>query len=312
MEISEKLNIVSSFLGGFHKVGHEYLYHCPFCNHHKKKLSLNFEKGKYKCWVCDVHGNIRKLVKKKATLEVFQRWKQYDNEIDLSTNMDDLFSDKTENVEEILSLPENFITLTSNINHLTHIKYINYLKKRGLSKQDILFWKIGFCTDGEYKDRVVVPSFNKDGNLNYFIGRNITGDKFAKYKQPQASKDIIFNELFIDFDQDIVLVEGIFDAIKAGQNSIPLLGSTLREESVLFQKIVGYDSTVYLALDPDANKKENEILKKLINYGVETYKIYVDPYKDVGDMPHEEFLKRKEQASLITYDTLLQKELEFI
>lgn len=310
MEISEKLRIVESFLGDYHKTGNEYLYFCPFCKHHKRKMSLNFAKGKYKCWVCDISGNIRKLVRKKANYESFQKWKMLDGEVDLNTNLDDLFAESVETNEEILSLPEKFVSLTSNEELISRKKALSYLKKREIDQQDILFWKIGFCFDGEYKDRIVVPSFNTNGDLNFFIGRSITGSKFNKYKLPQASKDIIFNELSIDFDHDITLVEGVFDAIKAGHNSVPLLGSTLREESRLFQKIVGYDTAVYMALDPDATKKENQIIRTLINYGVETYKIDILPYKDAGEMSKQEFQKRKQSAKLMTYETLLQQELE--
>jgi len=310
MEIPEKLSILDSFLGECHKAGNEYLYYCPFCKHHKKKLSVNLFKGKYKCWVCDVAGNVRKLVRKKATYENFQKWKLLDGEIDLDTNLDDLFADAPEAHEEVFSLPEKFVTLTNKSSSLAYAKSLNYLKRRGVTHEDILYWKIGFCFDGEYKDRVVFPSFNANGDLNYFIGRTVTGDKFAKFKQPQASKDVIFNELYIDFDNDITLVEGIFDAIKAGHNAIPMLGSTLREESKLFQKIVGYDTTIYMALDPDAKKKESEIIRKLINYGIEVYKIDILPYKDAGEMTKEEFQKRKACARLMTYDTLLQQELE--
>jgi len=310
MEISEKLNIIDSFLGDHHKTGNEYLYFCPFCKHHKKKLSLNFLKGKYKCWVCDVAGNIRKLVRKKGTFEMFQKWKMLDGEIDLDTNLDDLFADKEEVSEEIFVLPEKFVSLTGKEHPLSHTKPINYLRKRGLTEEDILYWKIGFCFDGEYKNRIVFPSFNSTGELNYYVGRTITGEKFNKFKMPSASKDIIFNELYIDFDSDIILTEGIFDAIKAGQNAVPLLGSTLREESRLFQKIVGYDTAVYLALDPDAKKKENELIKKFINYGIETYKVQISPYKDAGEMTKEEFRKRKAEAKQMTYETLLQQELE--
>jgi DNA primase len=273
-------------------------------------MSLNFAKGKYKCWVCDVSGNIRKLVRKKANYENFQKWKLLDGEVDLNTNLDDLFAETVEMGEEILSIPEKFVSLTNNEELISRKKALNYLKKREIDQQDILYWKIGFCFDGEYKDRIVIPSFNINGDLNYFIGRSITGSKFNKYKLPQASKDIIFNELNIDFDHDIILVEGIFDAIKAGQNSVPLLGSTLREENKLFQKIVNYDTAVYMALDPDATKKENEIIRKLINYGVETYKIDILPYKDAGEMSKQEFQKRKQNAKLMTYETLLQQELE--
>ena len=310
MEISEKLRIVESFLGDYRKVGEEYLYYCCFCKHHKKKLSLNYSKGKYKCWVCDLSGNIRSLVRKKANYENFQKWKMLDGEVDLNTNLDDLFAEQAESGEEILSLPDNFYTLTSKEQTIPKTQALNYLKKRGITEHDIIFWKMGVCFDGEYKGRIVFPSFNIKGDLNYYVARTYTGAKFNKYKLPEASKDIIFNELNLDFDHDIILVEGIFDAIKAGQNAVPMLGSTLREESRLFQKIVGYDTPVYMALDPDATKKENQIIRTLINYGVETYKVDILPYKDAGEMTKEEFQKRKTEAKRMTYETLLQQELE--
>ena len=124
-------------------------------------------------------------------------------------------------------------------------------------------------------------------------------DDWKKYKNPAASKDIIFNHLYLDFDEDMVIVEGAFDAIISGPNSVPLLGSTIREESRLFQEIVKKDTAVYIALDSDAQKKEDRIIKLLLKYGIEVYKVDTSGYEDVGVMPKELFNKRKNEASLI-------------
>lgn len=310
MDISEKLSIVETFLGSPKRIGNEYLYYCPFCNHHKRKLSLNFEKGKYKCWICDVSGNIRKLVKRKASYETFLRWKKVDGIIDITVDLESLISGDNEKKEEnYISMPEHFCTLTSNKKSLGLTKPLNYLRSRGLDAEDILYWKIGFCTDGDYKGRVIIPSFGITGVMNYFVGRSITREKYGKYMNPTASKDIIFNELYVDFDSDIIITEGVFDAIKSGKNSIPLLGSTIREESRLFQKIIKYDSTVFLALDADAKEKENSIMKTLVQYDIEIYKINISPYKDVGVMDKQEFQRRKQEATLITRDKLLEMEM---
>ena len=72
--------------------------------------------------------------------------------------------------------------------------------------------------------------------------------------------------MFVDWSSDIVLVEGVFDAINAGRNSVPILGSTLNQNSVLLRKIVKEDAGVYGALDPDAKKKELEIIKTLLDF----------------------------------------------
>jgi DNA primase len=162
---------------------------------------------------------------------------------------------------------------------------------------------MGYCFDGLYRGRVVIPSFDDDGDSNYFIARSYTKDSY-KYKNPPASKDIVFNELFIDWNDDLVLVEGVFDAIRAG-NAVPILGSTLRSDSRLLRKIVFNDTPVYMALDPDAADKERRIIETLLRYDVELYKIDVAGYEDVAEMPREVFLQRKKNAAFIDRDNYL-------
>jgi len=184
---------------------------------------------------------------------------------------------------------------------------LNYLESRGIYKQDIIKWKIGYCDDGDFGSRVIIPSFGLGGKANFFIARSY-GDDWRKYKNPQASKDIIFNELYLDFDEDMILVEGVFDAIKAGENAVPILGSTLRERSRLFQEIVENDTPIYIALDPDVDRKTLRIIKLLLEYDIEVHKINILPYNDVGEMSRDQFLKRKEDATFIkSYDYLINE-----
>ncbi len=150
---------------------------------------------------------------------------------------------------------------------------------------------------------MVVPSFDDEGTVNYFIARSYNGDSY-KYKNPRASKNVVFNELFTDWNADLVLVEGVFDAIVAG-NAVPILGSTLRRDSRLVRKIVYNDTPVYLALDPDAADKERRIIKMLQQYDIELYKIDVRGYEDVGSMPKAVFSERKNNASFIDADNYL-------
>ena len=124
---------------------------------------------------------------------------------------------------------------------------------------------------------------------------------------PKVKKDIIFNELYLDWDSDLIVVEGVFDAIVAGPNSVPILGSTLKESSRLFRKIVENDTSVYLALDPDAEKKTRTIVKKLLEYGIEVRKINIAPHNDVGEMTKQEFKNHFDDAELITEDNYLLK-----
>ena len=180
----------------------------------------------------------------------------------------------------------------------------NYLRSRGLTKKDIVRWKIGYCDSGKYAGHVVVPSFGLSGYCNYFVARSCTGS-WRKYLNPSVSRNIIFNHLYLDFDTDLVIVEGVFDAIVAGPNSVPLLGSTLREASALFQEIVKNDTPIYIALDSDAEKKSNKLIKDLLQYGIEISIIDINPYSDVGEMSKEEFEKRKSAAKVINSEYYL-------
>ena len=156
-------------------------------------------------------------------------------------------------------------------------------------------WKIGYCPTGKYGGRIIIPSFNVNGQPNYFIARSYVGHRM-KYLNPPISKNVVFNELFVDWDEPVVLVEGLFDAIIAGQNAIPILGSTLREESKLFQAIVLNDSPVYLALDEDAKKKQDYMIRSLFKYDVDIRVIDTSNVEDVGSMTREQFLSRMSQA----------------
>ena len=173
----------------------------------------------------------------------------------------------------------------------------------------MLKWRIGFCPSGEYGGRVIVPSFDDSGDLNYFMARSYS-NQFPKYKNPPASKDFIFNELMIDWDRPVTIVEGVFDAIIA-ENSIPLLGSTLSERSKIFSKIIKNCKEVYLALDSDASDKEMKIIKKLMEYGIITYKVDTSGYEDVGEMSKEVFQKKKDEALILTEANYLYKRLDF-
>ena len=303
-----KYSILSAALGDCTKSSNELLFYCPFCKHHKKKLSVNLLTNNYKCWVCDIRGtNVRRLLKTRLSYSQLYEWDKMNNVVDLGQLDSNIFQDKAEIAKEIVDLPKEFTSLANKNPPITSRIALKYLYDRGLTKEDIVLWKIGFCSSGEYAGRIIVPSFDLNGNCDYFVARGY-GKQYPKYMNPNVSKDIVFNELFIDWNKDIILVEGVFDAMKA-KNAIPLLGSTLNQKSNLFKKIVYYEPDVYIALDPDAEKKASQLIENLIQYDLNLYKIDVSGFGDVGEMTKEEFLRRKESATLINDDWLLESQL---
>ena len=298
--ITEKVKIVNDVLGSCYKQGTEHLYTCPYCNHHKKKFSINFDINVFKCWVCDIRGrDIRRIVRRFGSFIKLKEWDKVSGIIDFSSMQFDLFAEEESTVPQRLDLPSEFKTLTGKHSVVDRIP-LSYLSNRGIDTYDLLQYKIGYCSEGEYKGRVIVPSFDINGYVNYFIARSYMGD-WLRYKNPNVSRDIIFNELSIDWDSDVILVEGVFDAIVAG-NAVALLGSTLREESILFQHIAKNDSSVFIALDPDAEKKALSIAKVLMRYDVEVWKIDVPEGEDVSSIGKERFAKLKNNAVLMRDD----------
>lgn len=306
--MSSKISILKKVMGSCYHSGDEVLFFCPKCKHHKKKLSVNLDKNKYKCWICDYRGNsVRRLIRRFGSFTDQQEWAKLDNTIEVAS-FDDVFSTEQEveeNVEQVIDLPEEFKTLCSSNLSLATKPILKFLYERGLTRNDIIKWKIGYCATGEYKDRVIIPSFNEDGNVNYFIARTY-GRDWMKYKNPPANRNIVFNELYVDYNNDLVIVEGAFDAIVA-ENAVPILGSSLRDDSKLFQKIVEHDTPVYIALDPDVETKAMRLIKKMLTFDIEVYKIDIKPYGDVGEMTKREFQKRKSEAQLMTPDSFLER-----
>jgi len=308
MDKKEAKKILHGTLGSYLDKGNELLFRCPSCNHHKRKFSVNLDKNVFKCWVCDYRGrSLRRIVRRFGSYTQLQKWDQITNRSDLERFADLFMEPERGESDQKLELPQEFISLCSNKIPATGTYALRYLQKRGVSYADILKWKIGYCFSGEYRNRIVIPSFDHEGDVSYFIARSYSGDSY-KYKNPRASKDIAFNELYIDWNSDLVLVEGVFDALVAG-NAVPILGSTLRKGSKLLREIVRNDTPIYIALDPDAADKERKIIKTLLEYDIEMYKIDISGYEDVGSMTKQQFEQRKNNATIIDNDNYLLLDL---
>ena len=305
MSSEKKVEILKRVLGAPYIKGDEYLYYCPKCDHHKKKLSINIVKNVFKCWVCDWSSkNIYRIISRYGDYRSKSEWKNFTQEINIQNLSDQLFAPAAVPQPQKMSLPKEFISLANKNLPSTSVRPLNYLESRGLNKGDIVRWKIGYCTTGLYAGRIVIPSFDDEGDINYFVTRSYDNN-WRKYLNPGASKNIIFNSLYLNFDQNLTIVEGVFDAVKAGDNTIPLLGSTLTERSKLFYEIIKNDTPIYLALDSDAEKKANKLIALFLKYDIETYKIDIAPYNDVGEMSKEEFNSRKETAVLLNSNNYL-------
>ena len=136
-----------------------------------------------------------------------------------------------------LSLPDEFTPLWNPSKSFGYGYAMSYLKDRNVTMDDIIRYNIGYCDKGIYKDRVLVPSYDKDGRVNFFSARAYHEGNSYKYMLPPWPKDIIGFELFVNWNYDYVTVtEGVFDAITIKNNAIPLFGTIMSNQ--LKEKII--------------------------------------------------------------------------
>tara|TARA_Y100000310_G_scaffold333012_1_gene409702 strand:- start:1560 stop:2330 length:771 start_codon:yes stop_codon:yes gene_type:complete len=194
---------------------------------------------------------------------------------------------------------KNFRLLASQKNSLDpDIKAtLRYVANRGITNRDMWYFKLGTASSGRFRRRVIMPSFDSDGNMNYYAARTIDRDSGRKYINAKIpKKNIIFNEINIDWNRELTLVEGPFDLVKCDENATCILGSSLGEKYTLFQEIVRNQTPIILALDPDVVHKAHSIAKRLSEYGISVRMIDLGKFKDVGEMSKSDFLYAKDSA----------------
>jgi DNA primase len=226
----------------------QYGYNCPECGVEQRKgnLEVSLEKHIYHCWSCgetnNMHGTLSKLIKTYGTKQQLKIYKVLQPEE----------NKPKERKSNKIKLPETF-TLFKDSNPIYPIRRqaYNYLKSRGITDKTIEKYNIGFCDRGTHANRIIVPSYDLKGELNYYVARSWDPKSKVKYKNPEVEKEkIIFNEYLIDWDKDIFLVEGVFDAFFL-PNSIPMLGKHM--SPILFENLyLKSKGNIIIALDGDA------------------------------------------------------------
>ncbi len=207
---------------------------CPKCQERaglsepdgKFNLEVNTSKRVFQCWKCDPQfsGSIGKLIKYFGTHIDYELYKSM-----ASSYHDYVY---LEDEDEFLPtfLPYKFIPFSEmDKNNEEHLEAHSYLLlNRGLTNEIINNFKLGFCIEGKYRKRVIIPSYDKNGKVNYFVARSYEKGNKKPYDNPKQNKNLIFNEYFINFDSLVFLVEGVFDMFTL-PNSIPLLGKKINE-----------------------------------------------------------------------------------
>ncbi len=271
--LSLVVDILSSFLGEPRKHNEDtcqVAFDCPACSEEKNmprgdgkgNLEINYEHGVFRCWSCQdtnhMHGPVIKLLKKYATPKNIRDYKLI---------RPDAFKMSAKKEHDVITLPEGFKLLKNcTPKDYKYPEVMAYLCQRGITDQIIDEYNIGYTPVGKFFNRVIIPSYDVTGELNYFIARWF--DKSytkVKYQNPEAEKQlIIFNEQKVNWDATIYLVEGVFEHIVT-PNAIPLLGKYVSDYLLdrLYEKS---KANIVIVLDGDAYADALLVYQKL-NFG---------------------------------------------
>ena len=177
--------------------------------------------------------------------------------------------------------------------------YHPYWEKRGLRKEVVKSWNVGFDKD---RRRVMIPVRNQQGYLVGAVGRALNSDdlpKYLNYWNFDKGKHLL-GEDKLKANNTTILVEGAVDAIKVYQNLVDLgisseygVVAALGAKLTTFQidRLISLSSEVIVALDNDvAGREGTEALTKHMSRRIVSKKFnYTADDTDPGDLTVNRF-----------------------
>ena len=300
------LQLLESVLGkGKPTSGNNIAFFSPFVSHYKPKLEIDIQtnhngENAWHCWISDKKGRSIATLFKQLNLPK-EKFEQLNRIIESSR-----YRVNATVIEKqiVLQLPEQYRPLWIEKKTPDYRNAIHYLKQRGVTNFDILKYRIGYCESGEYTGKIIIPSYDANGQLNYFVSRAFYKSDTQRHKNPKVSKDIIGFELFINWAEPIILCEGSFDAIAVKRNAIPLFGKIIQpalQKKIIEERV----RNIYLCLDPDALKNAIQIAERFMAEGLNVYFVELQN-SDASELGFEQITDILANTDVLTFERLMQ------
>lgn len=302
------LQLLESVLGkGKSTSGDNVAFFSPFKSHYKPKLEINLKtdsKGDnpWHCWISDQKGRSIHSLFKQLNLPR-DRFEELERIIQFSKFRNTDTADR----KEVLQLPAEYRPLW--VPKLTpdYRNAIAYLKSRNVSIFDIIRYRIGYCEAGVYSGKIIIPSYDAAGQLNYFVSRAFYQADWQKHKNPRVSKDIIGFEMMINWNEPVVLCEGAFDAIAIKRNALPLFGKII--QPALRKKLIeNRVQDIYICLDSDAIRNALDIADIFMKEGLNVYFVALQD-EDASQLGFEEITKRITDTDKLTFQSMINYQM---
>lgn len=299
LDIRKKANIVDIIAKyiPLEKRGKNYFAICPFHDDHNPSMSVSEEKQIYTCFVCGASGNVFNFVMKYENVSFVSAVKKVASFVGINLDVQDVKEKKEDNTKydkyyKMFDVVNKYYK--NNIKSVYGKNAIKYLHERkinddiinefeiGLSLNDNSVSKllqekgydkdelidIGICGNTNnymydtFRNRIMFPLCNLDGQVVGFSGRIYNGEKESKYVNSKES--VIFKKGHLLYNyhrainearekRQIIVVEGFMDVIRLFsvgiKNVVASMGTAItKEHASLIKKL---SQNVVLSFDGD-------------------------------------------------------------
>lgn len=299
LEIQKKVNIVdiiSSYIP-LQKKGKNYFAVCPFHDDHNPSLSVSYEKQIYTCFVCGKSGNVFNFIMDYEKISFIEAVLLIARKININLNIKNDYinqniTSKYDKYYKMFELAKKFYQ--NNLKSSYGKKASLYLEKRNITKDAIKQFEIGLSFDDNnlskflisknylkeeldnyglsgikdnftydlFRNRIMFPLNDKDGNTIGFSGRIYNDEDDSKYVNSKESNIFKKGKLLYNYDKVsdfvkesnfIIVVEGFMDVIRLYLNGIKNVVATMgtaitHEHALLIRRL---SNNVYLCFDGD-------------------------------------------------------------
>jgi len=304
--IAEYKTYLQDYLIRYHNINNpKSFFHCLNPNHPDHNPSMMFT-DKYnicKCFSCNVHYDIFDLVGMDYNLNNFK---------DQIRKVEEIYLDYTPEVEEYEPVSNNHNYTGYFIYCIKNINKSDYLERRGITKELIKKYKIGF---DENRNSIVFP-INK---YCYFARSTVNDDKFKN----RGNSDI-WNEPLLKNSNDVIYVtESIIDSlslevIDPSVKTVSINGLGNINTFIHAIKENNFNGAIVIAFDND-NKGEigsRQLKKKLTEIGVSSFSVTLTGHecKDINELLQTDRGKLEEIYNYVNenvtraYDAIKQEE----
>lgn len=289
--------------------GKNYFGICPFHDDHNPSMSVSPEKGVYKCFVCGNAGNVFNFVMEYEKVSFYEAVKIVADKIGVSI---DISTSKKENTKksplyDIYNIAYKFYQnnlntvygkdakkyllnrkidedVIKNFNiglSLSDSELCNALKAKGFKNDDIVSSGVAVQNGNNiydiYKNRIMFPLYDLEGNVVGFSGRIYNQKSESKYINTKETEIFKKGELLYNYhiakkearkEKNIIVVEGFMDVIRLSTigivNVVASMGTAVTKYQLnLIQKLA---PNITLMFDGDkAGEKATNAFIELAN-----------------------------------------------